>query len=161
MNDDNIRQAQTVFEICKSALDDSEWNYDHNDEEMWITCTYTGEDLPIDLYIKVNAKRQMIIISSRIPVIFPEDKIIDAALACSMINSSIVDGSFDLNVKTGKVYYRMTGCFLESLISKGFFDYMMVNSLRVVEEFNDKLFTLAKGITDLKQSAKLFSDDSE
>ncbi|MBQ8962159.1 MAG: YbjN domain-containing protein [Ruminococcus sp.] len=162
MNEKDLQQAQEVFAIVKGALDDNEWTYDCDEDKMIISCSSQGEDLPIDINIHVDADRQMIIFTSQIPVTFPEDKIVEAAVAVAEINTHLVDGSFDLNIGTGKVYFRLTGCFLDSLITRTFFDYIMITSIRTVDDFNDKLLMLAKGMMDLKEFGGLFEQvDSE
>ena len=160
MNENDIIQAKNVFEMAKGALDDNKWKYDHNDEKMWISCTANSDDLPIDIFVQVFPKNQLIVLTSRIPVKVPEEKMVDAALAVAMINSNIADGSFDLDIYKGVLEFRMTGCFLESLVSRGFFDYMMVYALKVVDEYNDKLFALVKGYMDINKFAEQFTDNN-
>ncbi|HPY85050.1 MAG TPA: hypothetical protein PLS20_08470 [Ruminococcus flavefaciens] len=64
MNEKDIQQAQAVFEIAKGALDDNEWKYKCDEEKLSITRSSQGEDLPIDINIRVDAKRQLLLFAS-------------------------------------------------------------------------------------------------
>ncbi|MBP8594527.1 MAG: hypothetical protein KBI35_08955 [Ruminococcus sp.] len=156
MNEKDIQQAQAVFEIAKGALDDNEWKYKCDEEKLSITCSSQGEDLPIDINIRVDAKRQLLLFTSLIPVTFPEEKIVEAAVAMAEINCHLIDGCFDLDLSSGRVFFRLTGSFLESLVTRAFFDYIMVTSLDTVDQFNDKLLMLAKGMISLKDLGDMF-----
>ena len=69
MNENDIIQAKNVFEMAKGALDDNKWKYDHNDEKMWISCTANGDDLPIDIFVQVFPKNQLIVLTSRLSIV--------------------------------------------------------------------------------------------
>ncbi len=70
----------------------------------------------------------------------------NAALAICIINDNLVDGNFDMDVTKGSLCYRMSLSFRESLISEEAFDFFIDYAVYVIDEFNDKLLMLAKGM---------------
>ena len=88
---------------------------------------------------------------SKLPFVIQEDKRIDVALAVSMVNNQLVDGSFDYDITSGKLLYRMTNSFIESKLSKEVFDYMLFVAFHTIDEYNDKFLMLAKGYISVEQ----------
>lgn len=147
----NIKQAQAVFETMCKALDKHEWNYEKDEEKLRIECGAQGDDLPISINIEIDADRMLIILLSHLPFTTPEEKRLELAAAVSIVNFQIVDGSFDYNIKTGRMVFRMTSSFIESLVGSEVFTYMLFCSCRTVDEYNDKFLMLAKGMMSFDQ----------
>ena len=61
-----------------------------------------------------------------------------------------IDGSFDYNYKTGKMTFRMTAVYLDSLFSKGLFAYMLACAFYTVDKYNDKFLMIAKGFLPIE-----------
>ena len=81
----------------------------------------------------------------------PDDKRLDMAVAVSAANNLLVDGSFDYDIKQGRMFFRMTSSFRESLVGKDLFTYMLLCSCKTIDDFNDKFMMLAKGLITLEQ----------
>ena len=142
--------AATFQNLCK-AMDKDEWHYKKDEEKLSIECGAQGDDLPIELKIHVDADRQLVILLSFLPLTFPEDKRIDGAVAASIINNRLVNGSFDYDITDGRVIFRMTATFLESVLSEEVFKYLLYSSCQIIDEYNDKLLMLAKGMMDMEK----------
>jgi len=91
---------------------------------------------------------------SKLPFTVPEDKRIEASIAISVINYTIVDGSFDYNLLNGNIIFRLTSSFRESMIAATTLEYMLYVSCNTVDEYNDKLFMLCKGALSLEDIIK-------
>ena len=89
-----------------------------------------------------------------LPFTFGEDKRLEGAIALNQINYTLVDGSFDYNYEDGRVIFRLTSSYRESLISKELFGYMIACLAVTVDKYNDKLLVLAKGGTTLEDFLK-------
>lgn len=146
MADEKMARAQTVYKTLCDALDDNEWHYKKDPEKLRIDCSAQGEDLPIELSVVVDAGRQLIILLSRLPFVIPEDKRLDVAIAVSVVNDEMVDGSFDYDVTNGQMYFRLTSSFIESEISKELVFYMVICSCQTIDNYNDKFLMLGKGL---------------
>lgn len=151
MADEKIKQANIVYRTLCKALDEREWKYGEHPEDLVITFTYTGEDIPMEFVMAVDADRQIVRMLSRLPFKFPSDKRVDGAVATSYINYKLADGSFDYDYTTGEILFRLTATFIESIISGDLLWYMVVCACGTVDEYNDKLLMVAKGMLPIEQ----------
>jgi hypothetical protein len=75
----------------------------------------------------------------------PEEKLVEGALAVNVINTSIINGVFEIDLSTGTIYFRLVNSFRDSLISQEVYNYVLGCSCVTVDKFNDKLVALADG----------------
>ncbi|MCM1219107.1 MAG: YbjN domain-containing protein [Lachnospiraceae bacterium] len=143
--------GQNVYETICKMFDAQNYHYERHDEEHVITCTVRGDDLPMDIIFAVRDERQIVQLISPMPFTVPEDKRIDMALAITIINNMLVDGSFDFDMAKGRVSFRLTASYIESILGKELFEYMLMISATTVDEYNDKFFMLAKGMLSFEQ----------
>ena len=147
-----LAQAKATFETLCQTLANNDWKCKVKDEEkLIIECGAQGEDLPMDISVRVDPDRMLVILLSRLPFVTKEDKRLDVAVAVSAVNNMLVDGSFDYDITSGDMYYRMTNSFMESVISEEVFAYLLYASCNVIDDFNDKFLMLAKGMITLEQ----------
>ena len=149
-----LKTAQNVYNTLCAMMDEKKFRYQKHVEDLVITFTMNGDDIPMDFIVNIDAKRQLVRVLSSIPVVFGETKRIEGAIATSQVNYSLADGSFDFDFKNGKVLFRMTACFLDSLVTKELFEYMLSIACHTVDEFNDKFLMLAKGHLPLEEFFK-------
>ena len=145
MADEKLARAQKVYQTLCAALDARNWKYKRDEENLRITCSARGDDLPMEINIAVDSNKQLIILLSHLPFIIPEDKRLDVAIATSVVNNKLVDGSFDYDITDGHMFFRMTSSFIESEIGNELFDYMLMCSCYTIDEYNDKFLMLGKG----------------
>ena len=147
---DNVARAKAVYDDLCATLDKRNWKYTKHDEYLTITFGIIGNDLPMDFVLGVDAQRQLLRMFSKLPFITPEDKRMDLAIATCVASDRLADGSFDYDITTGKIVFRMTASFRESKIGEGLFEYMINCSSVTVDEYNDKFFALSKGLISIK-----------
>lgn len=152
----DLQQAKKAYKTLCDMLTDKGWKFEKDDEKMEIECGVSGEDLPMDISIEIDAERHLVILLSRLPFEVAEDKRLDLAVAVSIVNNCLVDGSFDFNVKTGDMFFRMTNSFLESELGEEVFFYMLVCSCKTIDDYNDKFLMIAKNMLSLE---KFISDN--
>ena len=150
MADEKLERAQKVYGTMCSTLDSHEWHYKKDEEKLSIDCGAQGEDLPMEITIKVDAERQLILLLSHLPFVISEDKRLDVAIAVSAVNDKLVDGSFDYNIADGHMFFRMTSSFIESEIGNELFTYMLMVSCHTIDEYNDKFLMLGKGMISIE-----------
>ena len=145
MSENNeLKQAQSVYKALCQMLDDLKWTYEKHDEELTIKCTARGEDLPMDITVEIDQNRKLITLISSMPFTVPEEHRNAIAVAVSKANYGMVDGSFDYNYTNGRILFRMTSSYRESLIGKRLFEYMIMVSCHTIDEYNDKFFFVSK-----------------
>lgn len=143
--------GQTVYDTICKMLDENELHYDRHDDDLCITLQLRGEDIPMDIIFDVLADRQIVQLISPLPFTVPEDKRVDIALATTFVNNFLVDGSFDFNIANGRIAFRQTASYIESILGKELFNYMLAISAGTVEDYNDKFFMISKGALSFDQ----------
>lgn len=147
----NPAQAREVFQTLCRALDSENWQYKKDEQAMRLECSARGDDLPMDITVKVDAERMLVVLFSHMPYVIPEDKRLDVAIAVSAINNDLVNGCFDYDITTGKMYFRMTNSIIESRVGAELFRYMVYCSCGTIDEYNDRFLMLGKGMLSLEQ----------
>ena len=151
---DKIASAKKTFATLCSMLDNNEWKYEKDEENLCIDCGAQGEDLPMPINIRIDTERQLILLLSHIPFSVNEDKRMETAIAVSIVNNRLVDGNFDYDITEGDLYFRMTNSFIDSEISEEAFKYMLYCSCMTIDEYNDKFLMLSKGLLPLESFLK-------
>ncbi len=147
----NLKHARTVFDTFCLVLDKNEWRYKKDTEKLTIECGAQGDDFPMEINIKVDAERMLVLLISKMPFVIQEDKRLDVAIAVSAINNSLVDGCFDYDIASGHMFFRMTNSFIESKLGEDVLEYLLFCSCHTIDKFNDKIFMLSKGMVSIEQ----------
>lgn len=140
-----VKSAQNVYNTLCELLDEKELRYEKHVEDLVVAFTMRGDDFPMQFIVNIDAKRQLVRVLSPLPVTFEDDKRVEGAIATSQINYRLADGSFDYDYAKGKVIFRLTSSFADSLLSKDLFEFMLAVAMYTVDDYNDKLYMLAKG----------------
>ena len=146
MDEEKRQRALEVYGTLCDMLDRNEWNYQKDDENLTISCGARGDDLPMDITIRVIDKVEIIMLQSRLPFVISEDARLDTAIAVSIVNNRLVSGCFDYNLQTGNMSFRMTSSYRESVIGAESLNYMLKVSCYTIDEYNDKFLMLSKGL---------------
>lgn len=137
----NIKAAKAVYADICAMLDGRKWSYNRRESEWLIQTSARGDDLAIDIRIKVDVERQLVILYSPMPFVVPETMRREMAVAVACANRGMVDGSFDYKYETGKILFRLVASYRNSLISKEVYDYVLSVSCSTVDDYNDKFFS--------------------
>ena len=140
----NLKPAKTVYKSLCDMLDERKWHYERHDEDLTITCGVQGEDLPIELIIRVDAQRDLVSLLSPMSFAVPENRRAALAVAVSQANNGMIDGNFDYNYLNGKIAFRQTSSYRNSLISKELLWYMIACACNTIDNYNDKFLMVAK-----------------
>ncbi len=140
----DLKQAQVVYKALCEMLDERDWHYEKNEEDLTIKCGAQGEDLPMEIIVVVDKQRQLISLLSQMPFAVPENRRTALAIAVSQANNGMVDGSFDFDYSSGRIVFRMTSSYRESLIGKELFEYMLMCACFTIDNYNDKFLIVAK-----------------
>ena len=143
-NEKDLKQAQAVYKALCAMLDENDWHYMRDDEALMIKCGAQGDDLPMQIRIEVDMERQIVSLLSQMPFDVPENRRKELAVAVSLANYGMVDGSFDYDYLRGIIIFRMTSSYRECLIGKDLLGYMLMCACHTIDEYNDKFLTLTK-----------------
>ena len=154
-----LKQAQAVYKALCDMLDGKGWRYQKDENKLSINCGAQGDDLPMEIRMQVDVERRLVMLLSQMPFDVPENRRNALAVAVSEANSTMVDGNFDYNYLTGKIIFRMTTSFLDSLIGKELFEYMFSCACYTVDEYNDKFLMVAMKDMSIDQILKFIKGD--
>lgn len=154
----NMKNAKEVFDTLVKALNDLDWKFRKNEDDLVIISGAKGDDIPIEFIVKVNPKNEVVQFLSKLPFNMPEDKRVDGAIAVCAANWTILDGSFDYDIREGEIIFRMTSSYRGSIfsenvifITKDLFEYMIMVAASTIDKYNDKFLMIAKGRMTVQQ----------
>jgi hypothetical protein len=158
-----IENTARNTEVLLAMLDHHNLKYtveEQTDIRTRIRIHFTGEDLPMTLHIILRTDRQIASIYSVMPFEIKEERRNDAALAVTAANHGLIDGSFDLNMNTGEIRFRLTSCYIGTVLTEQLFSYLMFVSAETVDRYNDRFEKLNNGELDLDGFLRMDAEDA-
>lgn len=152
MADENLMEkAIKEYDLLCSTLDEMNWRYERDKSRLAVETVVKGEDLPMRYFIQIDPNRQLLRLYSQLPFAVPEEKRLEMSYILNYINSKLVDGSFDFDINSGGLLFRITSSFIDSEIGSMIFTYLIQVTAVVVDEYNDKLYEYADGKITFEQ----------
>ena len=145
LEQDKLLNAKTTFQTICAALDMNNWKYRKDEEKLYLEYIVKGDDLPMDFRLIVDAERQIVRLLSLLPFTVEKSKCIDVAIAVSAINNLLVEGCFDFDISSGRLFFRTTNTFIDCKFGNDVILYMVYLSNQVVDRYNDKLLGISQG----------------
>ena len=149
MDEIKIKHANSMYQKLCESMDLLDWKYTKNEDDLVIECSARGDDLPIDLIIKLNVELQILSLFSHLPFTVPEEKRLDFAVVTSIVNNTMVDGAFDYDISDGNIFFRMTNSYCDSTIGTDVLEYLIYCSCHTIDDYNEKLLLLSNGTLTL------------
>ena len=149
VDEKKMELAKQVYQTLCEAIERREWNFGKDEEKLLVHFGVSGDDIPMQFILIVDAERQLIRLMSPMPFKMSESKRMEGAIATCAASFGMADGSFDYDLSDGTIVFRMTASFRESLIGEGLFQYMITCSCAMVDKYNDQFLTLDKGIMSI------------
>lgn len=143
--------AKKSYETMCRALDGMKLKYTEHPDDLVITCAARGDDIPMEIIARVDVDRSNVKLRSLLPFTVSQDKRVDFAIALATINTVLVNGCFEFDLTSGKVIFRITTSTVEDVISEAAVEYMFLATFAIVDEYNDKLLMLEKGLISLEK----------
>ena len=150
MSNKKALAASAYRQVC-AALDERNWKYDKDDEKMQVFFSVSGDDLPMKMAIIIDENRQLIRLLSPLPFQISEDKRVVCAIAACVASNHMINGSFDFDISTGNLLFRLVNTFQDSLIGTALVQYMVSCACATVDRYNDKFLALSKGMMTLEE----------
>ena len=153
-----LQRAKQVYASLVNMLESRDWKFEKFEDDLVIRSGIKGDDLPIEFIMFVKPKNQVVQLISKLPFNMPEDKRVEGAIAVSIANYGLVDGSFDYDISDGEIRYRLTSSYRESVLGGDLFEYMIMCAASTVDDYNDRFFLLSKGMIDIEKFIELEND---
>ena len=140
MEDNKNEAIEKTFEILSSTVRDFGVPYKIDEKELLVEFRAPSDDLEINIVARVIPELKTIILQSRLPFNISEDKLLDVAIATTMVNGRLKNGSFDFNIAEGKLQFRITSCFDGCEIGGELVRYLIFVSVNTIDYYNDRFF---------------------
>lgn len=147
-------RAKQVYELFKQDLTNSKIKYEPHDDDLVISMTVHGEDLPQPTLIMVDEDREVVRLISPLPSKIPEDKRMEAAVAVATANYGLVNGSFDYDMSDGEIRYRVCQSYAGTVLNEETVRYLLGVIFFTTDKYNDLFFMLGKGMISLEDFLK-------
>lgn len=151
IDDKKIELAKKVYQTLCEAIERREWKFGKDEDKLLVHFGVSGDDIPMQFILVVDAERQLIRLMSPLPFKFSEDKRMEGAIATCAATYGMADGSFDYDLSDGTIVFRLTASFRESVIGEGLFQYMISLSCVMVDKYNDQFLAIDKGELDISE----------
>lgn len=164
LNQINIQNTSANADVLISMLEHKGIKYkiaERTDARTRIRIHFEGNGLPFTIYMILRADRQIVSVFSVMPFTVPDGKRYEAAIAVAAANHGLIDGSFDINTDTGEIRFRLTSCFIGTVLCEELFSYLMYVSAETVDRFNDRFDDFAAGRCTLEDFILADAQDAQ
>ena len=144
-------EALALYKTLCQTLDNMHWRYSKEEDKFVIRTSAIGKDLSMELFIKIDAERQVMYLKSPMPFVIPEQSRDMLAKAVVMANYTMLNGSFEYDLSDGYLAFKIVVPYMESIISEKVCHYMIMISCQMTDKFNDKFMALVDGNMTLDQ----------
>ncbi len=134
-----------VFGALCALLEELSWSYEKDEEKYLARCTVQGEAFPIPLNIMVEPEQKLVVFLCPLPFEIPPQRRLDTALEVSRINCLLADGSFDFDITTGSLYFRITAGYFHCDLSPDAYRYLLSCALQTADGYAGRFLALARG----------------
>ena len=138
------RALQAYHTVC-AVLDERQWQYDRNDDELVVRFGVRTKDLPVHYVVIVDEDRQMLRLASPMGFKMNPTKRTEGAIITTAATRRLLDGDFDYDIQTGAIAFRLTSSFRGCVVGKGLVDYFIDWTDAAVDHFNDKFAAVNDG----------------
>ena len=138
-------EARALFNTLCNTLDNMQWRYDKDEQNLVVHTSAVGKDLSMRLNMHVDADRQVMYLKSPMPFAIAQSARDTVAKAAIIANYTMLNGSFEFDFDTGYLAFKMVIPYMESMLSEKVCHYMIILSCNMTDKFNDKFQALAEG----------------
>ena len=159
MSDMTQQMAKHIYESIREILDEREMTYDAEQEEdtgdYVVIFSYRGEDMNHRMVLRVMGRRGLLTIAEALYFEVNPANVSKLIEACNHINAVLLLGTFYFDGDDSIRFYNPL-LFNGSSISKETIDELMLRTVSIVEDYDDKLAAVNKGYLDPE---KVVGDD--
>ncbi|MBO4391219.1 MAG: YbjN domain-containing protein [Lachnospiraceae bacterium] len=138
-------------QVC-NVLKKKNWDPECNPDDLVVSVSIDGEDLPISMNIRIKERLEAISIFCLLPFDMTEEHRMDVAAAINFVNSTLDEGSFDFNIQTGDVGFRVTALYgAQCIIGDELIDHLTEVAVSNLNRFTALFFALSKGMISLEK----------
>ncbi len=142
-------RASMVFEELCDSLDERLIVYKRFPKKLTVEFTAVGADLPMNFRLTIDSMNELVRIISVLPMRVLAEKSADIAVAVVLANNTVPNGHFIYRTNSDEVVYKADMTISDCSVGPRFFDRMIDDACKYSDLFNDRLFDLNCGKTDI------------
>lgn len=151
-----ITRALTIYDCLIDVFDKNGWAYTKTDEKLLIKSVIKTTNLFVWLNISVQPQKQLVQCISKLQMTVPEYKFSEICEDICTVNNNMYHGHFIYNTYERAIAFRSIISFYNSYINPILFEQMVLNTVDVVEHYNDRFDEIVK---DGYESISYISDE--
>ena len=149
-----MSQANAMYELIATTLDNMDLRYDRHDDELVIHLGAKGDDMNHDMLLFVLEKQEVISFVERLPFHLDPEKADEIAKAVCNINNQLVLGGFTYKAGAENMNFELSIPYGGSVIGEETIRRILMNAVHAVEEYDDKFLALNKGYLSSEEFKK-------
>lgn len=150
----NMALALQTYNTMCEAIERRNWHYTKTEEKLLVHFGVNGDDIPMQLILRVDAERQVVRLMSPLPFKMSESKRIEGAIAACAASYGLVDGYFEYDLSDGMIVYKISTSYRDSVLGEGVVQYLIDCASAVVDRYNDMFLALEKNLISLEDFIK-------
>ena len=135
-----------AYRTLISMMNNQGLKYTSFDDNLRVELGFNTDDLDVELICIIDEERELVRILSFLPFKFPEDKRVDGAIAATVANHGMVNGSFDFDISDGEMLFKCVNSYKNGGFNEDIAYYMISVAVSTVDDYNDRFFGIAKGM---------------
>ena len=148
MSVDKSKRAREIFQLLCFSLDNRNWKYNKNAENLSVSFDVLVKDMPMHLKMYVERDREIVACYTTQDFSVPESKVPAFCMGVCAVNNHLVDGSFDFDILRRVVTYRLTASYHDAIVGTELFQYMIDCSAATVDSVSAGMKAFAEGRMD-------------
>lgn len=139
-----------AYRTLISMMNNEGLKYTSFDDKLRVELGFNTDDLDVNLICIIDEDRELVRIFSSLPFKFPEDKRVDGAVAATVANHGMVNGSFDFDMSDGEMLFKCVNSYKDGGFNEEIANYMINVTVSTVDNYNDRFFGVAKGMISIQ-----------
>ncbi|MFR7819767.1 hypothetical protein [Candidatus Pseudoruminococcus sp.] len=131
--------ANRVYESLLNIVRKNKYDFDDDEEIMTVNFDVQSKESTVPFTMTVDVERQLIRLYSPLDVQIDENNRFEACVNICKCSCELDMGSFDYDLYSGSIEFRMTTSFNGSLISDRQMENMISYTCEVVKKYTDRL----------------------
>lgn len=144
---EQLNQAKYVYSVFTQFLDERNLRYTKYEDDFVVVLEYKGEDMSLDLFIKINPERENIMIIDTMPFKIDNKDIPKMCEAICRANAGMAIGDFEMRFQEGgnKIHHKIGHTYTGSTVSPALAEKLIMLSIYTAEKYDDKFMAVSKG----------------
>ena len=139
-----------AYRTLISMMNNQGLKYTSFDDKLHVELGFNTDDLDVNLICIIDEERELVRILSFLPFKFPEDKRVEGAIAATVANHGLVNGSFDFDMSDGEMLFKCVNSYKNGDFNEDIAHYMVSIVVSTVDDYNDRFFGIAKGMISIQ-----------